>query len=88
MGVLHANEGQNRVRTGPPVGLRLDPLDDRFEPDATTNSCQIRILLERQREQILADYQAEIQKREFQADHDRRSIKELNGIIESQRKRN
>ena len=42
--------------------------------------------MERQREQILADYQAEIQKREFQADHDRRSIKELDGIIESQRR--
>ena len=46
---------------------------------------QIRILLERQKEQILADYRAEIQKHEFQADYDRRSIQELNGTIESQR---
>ena len=34
---------------------------------------QIRTLLDRQREQILADCQAEIQKHAFQADYDRRS---------------
>ena len=45
----------------------------------------IRFLLERQKEQILADFRAEIQKHEFQADSDRRSIQELNVIIESQR---
>ena len=47
---------------------------------------RIRILLERQKEQILADVRAEIQKHEFQADSDRRSVQELNGIIESQRR--
>ena len=46
---------------------------------------QIRILLERQKEQILADCRAEIQKHEFQADYDRRSIQKLNGVIESQK---
>ena len=46
---------------------------------------QIRTLLERQREQILADCQAEIQKHEFQADYDRRSIQKLNETIESQK---
>ena len=46
---------------------------------------QIRILLERQREQILADFRAEIQKHEFHADYDRRSIQKLNAVIESQR---
>ena len=35
---------------------------------------QIRTLLDRQREQILADCQAEIRTHEFQADFDRRSI--------------
>ena len=45
----------------------------------------IRILLERQ-EEILADFRAEIQRHEFQADSDRRSIQELHGIIESQRR--
>ena len=47
---------------------------------------RIRILLERQKEQILADCGAEIQKHEFQADYDRRSIQKLSGIIESQRR--
>ena len=36
---------------------------------------QIRTLLDRQREQILADCQAEIRKHELQADYDRRSFK-------------
>ena len=47
---------------------------------------RIRILLERQKEQILAEVRTEIQKHEVQADSDRRSIQELNGIIESQRR--
>ena len=46
----------------------------------------IRILLERQKEQILSVFRAEIQEHEFQADSDRRSIQELNGIIEPQRR--
>ena len=48
----------------------------------SSESEQIRILLERQREQILADCQAEIQKHEFQADDDRRSFQKLNEMIE------
>ena len=47
---------------------------------------RIRILLERQKVQILAEVRAEIQNHEFQADSDGRSIQELNGIIESQRR--
>ena len=47
---------------------------------------RIRILLERQEEPILADFRIEIQKHEFQADSDRRSIQECNGIIESQQR--
>ena len=41
---------------------------------------QIRILLERQKEQILADCGAKIQKHEFQADEDR-NIQKLNEVI-------
>ena len=44
-----------------------------------------RILLERQKEQILAKVISEIQKHELQADSDRRSVQELPGIIDSQR---
>ena len=50
-----------------------------------SESEQIGTLLDQQREQILADCQAEIQKHEFQADYDRRSIQELNETIESQK---
>ena len=45
---------------------------------------QIRTVLDRQREQILADCQAEIKKYEFQADYDRRSKQKLIETIESQ----
>ena len=47
---------------------------------------RIRILLERQKEQILAELRIEIHKHEGQADSERRSTQELNGIIESQRR--
>ena len=50
-----------------------------------SESEQIRTLLERQREQILVDFQAEIRKHEFQADYDRRSIQKLTETIESQK---
>ena len=49
-----------------------------------SESEQIRTLLDRQREQILADCQAEISKHEFQADYDRRSRQKLSETIESQ----
>ena len=51
----------------------------------SSESEQIRILLDRQREQILADCQAEIRKHEFQADYDRKSIQKLNEMIVSQK---
>ena len=46
---------------------------------------RIRILLERQKEQILAEVRSEIQKHELQAESDKRSIQELTGSIDSQR---
>ena len=57
----------------------------REKPRLDSENKQIRILLERQKEQILADCRAQIQKHEFQADYDTRSIQKLNGIIESRR---
>ena len=45
---------------------------------------QIGTPLDRQREQILADCQAEIRKHEIQANYDRRSIQKLSETIESQ----
>ena len=38
------------------------------------------------KEQILAEVRTEIHKHEVQPDSDRRSVQELNGIIESQRR--
>ena len=49
-----------------------------------TEHAQIRTLLDRQKEQILAECQAEIKKHEFQANYDRRSIQKLSEMIESQ----
>ena len=71
-------------RTGRPVVCRLvssaqETQRHNFESE------QVRSLLERQREQILADCQAEIRKHELQADYDRRSIHKLNETIESQK---
>ena len=74
-------------RTGRPVVEQFDSQipNVRENPRHSSENEQIRILLERQRELILADCQAEIQKHELQADFDRRSIQKLNEVIESQR---
>ena len=63
-------------RTGRPVVASGQELN--------SEHAQIRTLLDRQTEQILAEYQAEIKKHEFQANYDRRSIQRLSEIIESQ----
>ena len=47
-------------------------------------NAQTRTLMDRQKEQILAECQAEIKKHEFQADYDRRSIQKISETIESQ----
>ena len=54
-------------------------------PSHNSESEQIMILLERQREQILAEWQAEIRKHEFKAFYDRRSFQKLNEVIESRK---
>ena len=74
-------------RTGRPVVILFDSqiLGVQEIPSHSLESEQIRILLDRQREQILADCQAEIREHEFQADYDRRSIQKLNEMIESQK---
>ena len=52
--------------------------------ELNTEHAQIRTLLDRQREQILADCQTKTKKHEFQANYDRRSIQKLSETIESQ----
>ena len=75
------------VRTGRPVNELSSPSSSVTENTSRdSENDQIRVLLERRREQILADYyRAEIRKHEFQADCHRRNIPKLNGVIESQR---
>ena len=52
--------------------------------ELNVGNAQIRTLWDRQKEQILAECQAEIKKHEFQADYDRRGVQKLSEIIESQ----
>ena len=63
-------------RTGRPVVTSGQELNNEY--------AQIRTLLDRQKEQFLAECQAEIKKHEFQANYDRRSVQKLSEIIESQ----
>ena len=75
-----------RDRTGKPVVCRGISHEQGQEIQRQNSEGeQIRTLLDRQREQILADCQAEIRKHEFQADYDRISIQKLNETIESQK---
>ena len=66
-------------RTERPVGERAGRLAESSSQDA-----QIRSLLDRQKERILAEFRAEIKKHEFQADYDRRSALKFGEIVESQ----
>ena len=74
-------------RTGRPVEAQFDSLISNVRENSrrSAENEQIRILLDRQREQILADCQAEIRKHEFQADYDRRNVQKLHEVIGSQR---
>ena len=63
-------------RTGRPVKVSGQELN--------VGKAQFRTLFDRQKEQILAECQAEIKKHEFQANYDRRIVQKLSEIIESQ----
>ena len=76
------------VRTGRPVADQFDSLISNVRENPCSENEQIRILLERQREQILADCRAEIQKHEFQADYDRRSIQKIEWSYRVSKRRN
>ena len=64
----------------------LRPVGDRLGRPAEQSSqeAQIRTLLDKQKEQILAECQARINRHEFQAAYDRRSLLNLGEIVESQ----
>ena len=67
-----------------PVGERTVRLVGPIGKELNVASAQIRTLLDRQKEQILAECQAKNKKYEFQADYDRRSVRKLGQIVESQ----
>ena len=80
-----SSSSMSQDRTGQPV-VNSDKSHERGHEiqRQTSENEQIRTLLDRQREQILADCQAVIRRHEFQANYDRRSIQKLSGTIESQ----
>ena len=71
-------------RTGRPVEERTGRLVKASGQELNVGNAQIRTLLDRQKEQILAECQAEIKKHEFQANSDRRRVRKLSELIESQ----
>ena len=79
--LLPAQSSFAHTRTGRPVYEPSSDLSQKRKSSRDLENERIRILLERQKEQILAEVRTEIQKHEFQPDSDRRSIQELNGII-------
>ena len=70
-------------RTGRRVGERSGRPVGPIGQELNVAIAQIRTLLDRQKEQFLAECQAEIKKHEFQAPYDR-SVRKLGEIIESQ----
>ena len=56
--------------------------------ELNVGNAQIKTLLDRQEEQILAECHAEITKHEFHANYDRRSVLKLSEIIDSQQRKN
>ena len=66
------------------VGERTGRLVGPIGQEINVANAQIRTLLDRQKEQILADCQAEINRHDFQAKYDRRRVRKLGEIFESQ----
>ena len=67
-------------RTGRRVGDRtVRPVEQRNQ------EAQVGTLLDKQKEQILPECQARINRHEFQAAYDRRTLQKLGTIVESQR---
>ena len=71
-------------RTRRPVGERTGRHVESISQELNVANAQIRTLLDREKEQILAECRAEIKKHEFQADYDRRSVRKLGELIVSQ----
>ena len=83
---LSASQSSSSVseRTGRPVEERTGRPVMASGQEVNVGNAQNRTLLDRQKEQILAECQAEIKKHEFLANEDRRSVQKLSEITESQ----
>ena len=83
---VHVHHSQREVlsvgRSSSVSERTVRPVGERAGRPAESSS--IRILLDRQKERILAECQAEINRHEFQAEYDRRSLRKLGEIVESQ----
>ena len=74
--VLSAQSFFTRTSTGRPVYEPSSHLSQKRKSNRDLENERIRILLESQKKQILAEVRSEIQKHEFQAESDKRSIQE------------
>ena len=83
--LLPAQSFFTRTSTVRPVYEPSSDLSQKRKSSRDLEDERKRILLERQKEQILAEVRSEIQKHELQAETDRRSVQELTGIVDSQR---
>ena len=81
--LLPAQSFFTRTSTARPVYEQSSDLSQKRKSSRDLENERIRILFERQKEQILAEFRSEIQKHELQAESDKRSIQELTGIIDS-----
>ena len=77
----HQEHVYHSQREGLTVGLSSASVSDRTGRPVVERG---RIVLDRQREQIIADSQAEIKRHEFQANCDRRKIPKSSETLESQ----
>ena len=80
--LLPAQSFFTRTSTGRPVYEPSSNLSQKRKSSRDLENKKIRILLERQKEQILAEVRSDIQKHELQVESDR-SIQELSGSIDT-----
>ena len=83
--LLQAQSFLTRTSTGRPVYEPSSDLSQKRKSSRDLENERIRILRERQTEQLLAEVRSEIQTHELQAESDKRSIQELTGTADSQR---
>ena len=81
----HREHVYHSQREGLSVGQSSSSVSERTERPVVERTG--RLLLDRQKEQILAECHVEIKKHEFQANYGRRSVQKLSEIVESQQEK-